>query len=94
MSDSEKSIVTCPESMDISVVAEFSIELKTALEAKQAIQLQAANVERADTAGLQMLCAFFLDAQAEGVDVEWLEPSDALLGSSKQIGLAEHLKLH
>lgn len=94
MSDSEKTVITCPDSLDISIVAEFSIELNTALEAKQAIQFQAAGIERADTAALQMLCTFFLDAQADGIDIEWLEPSDALLGASKQIGLAKHLNLH
>ena len=94
MSGSEKNVITCPDSLDISIVAEFSAELRTALDKKQAVQLQAADVERADTAALQMLCTFFLDAQAEGIDVEWAEPSDALLGASKQIGLNEHLNLH
>lgn len=94
MSESDKTVITCPNSLDISIVTEFSAELKNALEAKQTIQFQAVDVERADTAALQMLCAFFLDAQAEGLEIEWLEPSEALIGCSKQIGLSEHLKLH
>lgn len=93
MNGSEKTVITCPESLDISIVTDFSVQLNTALEAKQDIQFQAAGIERADTAALQLLCAFFLDAQAEGLNVEWLEPSEALLGATKQIGLSEHLCL-
>lgn len=93
MSESEKTVIACPESLDISIVTDFSVELNTALEAKQDIQFQAANVERADTAALQLLCAFFLDAQAGGMTVEWLDPSESLIGAARQIGLAEHLSL-
>lgn len=94
MSESEKTLITCPESLDISIVADLNTELSAALEAKQMIQFNAASVERADTAALQMFCTFFLDAQAAGLEVEWLEPSNALLGAAKQIGLTEHLNLH
>ena len=93
MSGSEKTVITCPASLDISVVTDFSAELKVALDSKQDIQLQAAAIERADTAALQLLCAFFLDAQAEGLNVEWLNSSDALVGAARQIGLAGHLCL-
>lgn len=93
MSGSEKTVISCPESLDISIVTDFSIELKTALDTKHDIQFQAADIERADTAALQLLCAFFLDAQAEGLNVEWLQPSEALLGAAKQIGLSEQLSL-
>ena len=93
MSGTEKTVITCPESLDISIVAEFSLELKDALDKKQTIQFQATDIERADTAALQLLCAFFLDASAEGLEIEWQEPSDALIGAAKQIGLASHLNL-
>lgn len=93
MSGSEKTVITCPASLDISVVTDFSAELKTALDSKHDIQFQAAEVERADTAALQLLCAFFLDAQAEGLNIEWLDSSDALVGAARQIGLAGHLCL-
>lgn len=93
MSSPEKTVIVCPESLDISMVAEFSTELRTALDSKQDIQFQASEIERADTAALQLLCTFFLDAQAEGLGIEWLEPSDSLVGAAKQIGLAEHLRL-
>lgn len=93
MSGTDKTVITCPNSLDISMVAEFSNELRTALDAKQDIQFQANAIERADTAALQLLCAFFLDAQADGLNVDWLEPSDALVGAANQLGLATHLSL-
>lgn len=93
MRGTEKKVITCPESLDISMVTDFSLELRTALDTKHDIQFKAAGIERADAAALQLLCAFCLDAQAEGLNVEWLEPSEALVGAARQIGLARHLGL-
>lgn len=86
-------VINCADSLDISMVAKFSNELKHALETGATVQLQAANIERADTAALQLLCAFFIDAQEHDIEIEWLEPSDALCGAATQIGLADHLGL-
>lgn len=86
-------VISCQDSLDISMVGEFSNELKQALESGATVQLQAANIERADTAALQLLCAFFMEAQEHGIEIEWLEPSDALCGAAAQIGLADHLGL-
>jgi len=95
MSDDSKSkhVISCQSSLDISVVSDFANELKTALESNNAVQLQAAEVAKADTAALQLLCAFFLDAEAHGIDVEWVEPSDELCVAASSIGLTEHLGL-
>jgi hypothetical protein len=93
MHGSEKTVIACPESLDISMVTDFSVELNTALDTKHDVQFMAADVERADAAALQLLSAFCLDAQAEGLNVEWLEPSEALVGAAQQIDLARHLGL-
>ena len=95
MSDDNQSkhVISCQSSLDISIVSDFANELKTALESSQAVQLQAADVAKADTAALQLLCAFFLDAQAHGIEVEWVDPSDELCLAASTIGLTEHLGL-
>lgn len=91
--DTELQIINCQESLDISVVANLGTELKVALDSGQSIQLQANEVSKADAAALQLLCAFFLDAQTHGIHIEWLDPSDALLEAASLTGLTEHLGL-
>jgi len=89
----ESQIINCQDSLDISIVSNLGDELKVALDSGQAIQLHASNVGKADAAALQLLCAFFLDAETHGIDVEWLEPSDALLEAASVTGLTEYLGL-
>ncbi|MCK4743230.1 MAG: STAS domain-containing protein [Sulfuriflexus sp.] len=89
----EVQVINCQESLDISVVADLGTELKVALDSGQSIRLQAGDVGKADAAALQLLCAFFLDAQTHGIDIEWLDPSDALIESASLTGLVEHLGL-
>jgi len=95
MSDDKKEpqIVNCQDSLDISIVTDLGNELKLALDNGQSIQLQAAEVGKADAAALQLLCAFFLDAQVHGIDVEWIEPSEQLVAAASLSGLDEHLGL-
>ena len=95
MSETEKEsqIINCQDSLDISVVTDLGNELKIALDSGQPVQLQAADVGKADAAALQLLCAFFLDAQVHGINVEWLNPSDELLAAASLTGLDEHLGL-
>lgn len=89
----EPQVINCHYSLDISIVTVLGNELKVALDSGQSIQIQADEVSRADTAALQLLCAFFLDAQTHGINVEWLDPSDALLDAASVTGLSEHLGL-
>lgn len=93
MSGQDNHLIECQDSLDISMVTDFSVELSKALEIGQPVTIQAAKVERADTAALQLLCAFFLDARAAGITVEWQGPSDALKTAALQLGLAEHIGL-
>jgi len=89
----ELQIINCQDSLDISIVTDLGNELKVALDSGQAVQLQAADVGKADAAALQLLCAFFLDAQVHGINVEWLDPSEELLAAASITGLDEHLGL-
>jgi len=95
MSDDKKEpqVVNCQGSLDISIVTDLGNELKLALDNGQSIQLQAAEVSKADAAALQLLCAFFLDAQVHGINVEWIEPSEQLVAAASLSGLDEHLGL-
>ena len=85
--------IICEEVMDISTVAGIKLQLVEALESGLPVMLDAKQVERADTAALQMLGAFFQEAAAKKQDIQWRDPSDALNRSSALLGLSELLQL-
>ncbi|MFV2055078.1 MAG: STAS domain-containing protein [Thiohalomonadales bacterium] len=56
--------------------------------------IEASAVERLDTSVLQLLCALIKDADDNGIDVEWKEPSEKFKHAVKVLGLKGPLKLH
>ena len=92
MSNSEY-VVKCPESLTIAAVADLQGELKTALETHSEIVLNGSDVETADTAGLQLLCAFFMDTSAQDINIRWDNASQALRNSAEQIGVSGIIQL-
>lgn len=55
--------------------------------------LDAAGVERADTAGVQLLTAFVRDVERHGRAVTWIGPSAALRDRAASLGLTGVLGL-
>lgn len=91
--NNDMQIINCQDSLDISIVGSLGDELKVALDTGHPVQLQANEVCKADAAALQLLCAFFLDAQAHGINIEWINPSDELRRAASATGLSQHLSL-
>ena len=85
--------INCSESMDISVVEAMQTQLIEALASGQNVVLDAHQVERADTAALQVLSAFFQDAKTQAQKIDWKEPSDALCRSATLLDLSKFLDL-
>ena len=79
---------------DITVAEDFRLKLVDALNNAQAIKLLASKIERADTAALQMLCAFFKDANTKGISVNWCAPSNSLRSAVALLGLSQVLTLN
>lgn len=86
-------VMKCPESLTIAAVSGLHGELKTALETQREIILNGADVEVADTAALQLLCALFMDATAQDITIRWEGASKNLQDSAKQIGVSEIIGL-
>ncbi len=85
--------IECAEVLDISGVAEFHARCLEALGTKQSLRLNASQVDRADTAALQVLGAFIQDANTRQQVVQWEAPSEALCQSAALLGLSEILCL-
>lgn len=86
-------VIHCDACLDISGVWDLHGRLSKALEAQQPVVLDAAQVERIDTAVLQTLCAFFQDAQASGVVVQWQQPSLAVQTAARLLNVSACLAL-
>lgn len=90
----EARIIDCPAQMDIAGVSPF-YEFLRSLGDEQTLVFKADEVERIDTATLQLLVAFVRDATNRQVSVNWQSPSAviyeaaALLGVSNELGLED-----
>jgi ABC-type transporter Mla MlaB component len=88
-----KTSFSCSKSLDITQADKLQKRLLAALEKGTDIELAGDQVERADTAGLQLLLAFYRTATHQGASITWKNPSEALLSSAKRLGLASELGL-
>ena len=87
-------LLSCPEYFDISVAAEFQKTLLALLEEKPgSVIFDVSNVEIFDTSIGQISCAFMQNAEKDGIQVEWKNPSEAVCQSAKLLGLSEIMRL-
>ncbi|NOX90882.1 MAG: STAS domain-containing protein [Gammaproteobacteria bacterium] len=85
--------IECAEVLDISGVAEFHAHCLEALGTQQNLVLNASQVDRVDTAALQVLGALIQSANDRKQTVEWEDPSESLCQSAALLGLSEILCL-
>ncbi|WP_455221195.1 STAS domain-containing protein [Kaarinaea lacus] len=82
------------ESLDITVINEFYIKLKSLLsENNSPIAIDAKNLKRIDTSALQLMCAWIRETQNNNIPVIWKNADGILLHSARLLGLSEHLSL-
>lgn len=93
MTDRQSIHISCEESMDISSAGDLHDRLRHSLESGRHVTLDAIGVEKTDTAALQVFCAFFKEADRRGIEVNWQNPSEALIRSARLIGVHELLRL-
>ncbi|MDP2560145.1 lipid asymmetry maintenance protein MlaB [Psychrobium sp. 1_MG-2023] len=91
--------LSLPQSIDISYVTEFHPQLISFLseftESKNDILvINASELERIDTAGIQLLIAFVIEATKMNVTIQWQSISTELENTANELGLAQALKLN
>ncbi|MDH3355369.1 MAG: STAS domain-containing protein [Chromatiales bacterium] len=79
--------------IDIASATELKQELSEALNQSGAIIFDAADVSRADGAGLQLLTSFIRELDGINREVVWEKPSEQLLDAANIVGLTEVLHL-
>lgn len=85
--------ISCGELLDISVVGQFHSQLKEAMAETNGIEISAAGLQRIDGAGIQLLVAFFKEADQLHIDVSWKDISDSLVNAASLLGVSEQLHL-
>jgi ABC-type transporter Mla MlaB component len=86
-------VLALASSCTVKDAADFKIALLSHLDAPECVSLDAANVERIDTAVLQLLCAFVRDRATRGLKVRWRATSTALQEAADLLDLRTHLGL-
>jgi len=86
-------VLRLPPQCTIRDAAQLLGQLLLHIEHSSPVYIDAALVERVDTAALQLLVAFLHDRKAEQRAVVWLDCSDALLRAARALGLSRDLAL-
>lgn len=76
-----------PESLDISTVLDSASQYQTWLATNKPLNIDASQVGRVDAAGLQALTSLFLSAKSNEVDIQLMQPTQALLEGINTLGL-------
>lgn len=84
---------SCGKSLDIASVQQLKPRLAKSLARGSSIELKADQVEKADTAGLQLLLAVSHQAAAQGGRIIWKKPTEKLLEAARLLGLSSELGL-
>lgn len=79
--------INCAESVTIAQVADIYAQLLMAMAEGQAIQINLGQIERIDTAVIQLFYAFYRDAQLQGLVIIWSNPSQLFCDAVDRLGI-------
>lgn len=88
---SDKTTVSLGTAVDIMHATGLKDRLMASLDKKPHIVLISDKVERADTAGLQLIYSFKLEVESQKKQLSWQKPSDALLTACNSLGMSDAL---
>lgn len=83
----------CGDALDIAHAEALYERLSQVLEKGQDITLDASAVERADTAGLQVMCGFMQSVSVANIGCTWHAPTPAIYETAALLDLVECLQL-
>jgi anti-anti-sigma regulatory factor len=79
--------IQCGEQLNISHCGDLYAQLLTAMAEGQAVSIDISQVERVDTAALQLLYGFQRDAKAQGVVTIWSQASKVFCDAVDILGM-------
>ena len=91
---SDTSIIDCGDALTVANAADMHQKLQAALNNSSTINLKADEVEKVDTAGLQLFVALSKEIERVSGEVIWQQPSDSLKQAAVTLGLTNAIGLH
>jgi anti-anti-sigma factor len=79
--------------LTIAQVADWRQKLVGVFDLREPIVVNGGDIEKIDSAGLQLLVALMKEAEATGAKIEWKAASDLLKQNATQLGLNGVLRL-
>lgn len=79
--------IDCGEQLTIASCAEIYAQLLAAMAEGQAVNIDASQVIKVDTAALQLLYSFQRDARAQGLVTIWSDPSKVFCDAVDTMGM-------
>ena len=89
-----KTTFSCGDALDIVHAIALHGRLLKSLAKSSTIELKASKVEKADTAGLQLMISLSEEIKKTGGNLIWKNPSPALIKAAKLLGVSQQLKLN
>ena len=86
--------IECPKYLNITMADAFYNQLKSLLERQVSVVLDATEVEKVDSSGLQMIYAFSQALTQQGGVMSWKRPPHTLVAQAQLIGIAAALGLN
>jgi two-component system chemotaxis sensor kinase CheA len=86
-------VITCEKVMGVEEATALYPQLLTSLLEEKQVAFDCSQIERIDTAALQMLYAFSKAASLYGSEVRWDNASDAFTTASQLLGLTEIIRV-
>lgn len=86
-------VVDLPENLTIATAEVLHQQLEPVVDKHQNVILNAENVSRVDTAGLQLLYAFCSEQNQHQLTVDWSSVPSSLTDGASLLGLTEALAL-
>ncbi len=85
-----------PESLTVAAIHPIHEQFERLVDdqANDHIILHASAVQRADTAGIQLLYALVVAAKERQITLSWNSPSEKLRTAAQVLGMAGHLGFH
>lgn len=89
----ENLTIDCGSNLTVATAADMHQKLQDALNGSSTINLKADEVEKVDTAGLQLFVALNKELDKSGGKLVWQTPSETLLQASNTLGLTHSVGL-
>lgn len=75
------------------MVQDFYAELDQALHSESDVEIDGSNVERVDSAGIQLLLSFKKELEKHASQMQWVGASDSLRAAIEQLGVGNEFSL-